>query len=233
MRFHLLKPIHGWRAFFGEVAIIVLGVLIALAAQQFVEQRSWAGQVREARVSMDEQLLDSKYAALERIRFAKCIKSQLNRLDVLIELDELPLLPSLRGAPFRAWPTSTWDAATASGAVAHLDPKIRNIYAQAFYFTSLVGPLNQSEFSDRAELATMRNHRRLDPVSRDRLARAISSARANNFMLEMGSRQWLEMVKPLNLELTAEDRKQLESPQVCPMPEDPWQEAWGPKPGSN
>ena len=37
MHFHLPKPLHGWRAFAGEVGIIVIGVLIALGAQQLVE----------------------------------------------------------------------------------------------------------------------------------------------------------------------------------------------------
>ena len=37
MRFHLPKPLHGWREFAGEVGIIVLGVLIALGAQQIVQ----------------------------------------------------------------------------------------------------------------------------------------------------------------------------------------------------
>ena len=37
MHFHLPKPLHGWRAFAGEVGIIVLGVLIALGADQAVE----------------------------------------------------------------------------------------------------------------------------------------------------------------------------------------------------
>jgi hypothetical protein len=34
MHVHLLEPLHGWRAFAGEVGVIVLGVLIALGAQQ-------------------------------------------------------------------------------------------------------------------------------------------------------------------------------------------------------
>ena len=38
MHFHLPKPLHGWREFSGEVGIIVVGVLIALAAEQVVEQ---------------------------------------------------------------------------------------------------------------------------------------------------------------------------------------------------
>ena len=32
-----LKPLRGWREFSGEVGIIVLGVLIALGAQQVVQ----------------------------------------------------------------------------------------------------------------------------------------------------------------------------------------------------
>ena len=37
MHVHLPKPLHGWREFTGEVGIIVLGVLIALGAEQVVE----------------------------------------------------------------------------------------------------------------------------------------------------------------------------------------------------
>ena len=38
MRIQLPKPMHGWRAFVGEVGVIVLGVLLALGAQQAVEE---------------------------------------------------------------------------------------------------------------------------------------------------------------------------------------------------
>jgi hypothetical protein len=56
MRFRLPKPLHGWRAFAGEVGIIVLGVLIALAAQQFVENLQWDSEVRAFRHSVDHEL---------------------------------------------------------------------------------------------------------------------------------------------------------------------------------
>jgi hypothetical protein len=38
MHFHLPKPLHGWREFTGEVGIIVIGVMIALGAEQVVER---------------------------------------------------------------------------------------------------------------------------------------------------------------------------------------------------
>jgi hypothetical protein len=37
MHFHLPKPLHGWREFAGEVGIIVIGVLIALSAEEVVQ----------------------------------------------------------------------------------------------------------------------------------------------------------------------------------------------------
>ena len=56
MHLHLPKPLHGWREFLGEVGIIVLGVLIALAAQQLVEAAHGRSEVRSFRMSVDHEL---------------------------------------------------------------------------------------------------------------------------------------------------------------------------------
>lgn len=56
MHLHLPKPLHGWRAFAGEVGIIVIGVLIALAAEQVVEDWSWRHKVAVVRRSLMEEL---------------------------------------------------------------------------------------------------------------------------------------------------------------------------------
>ena len=50
MKLSVPKPIHGWREFAGEVGIIVLGVLIALGAQQVAEGGN-GGSVRAMRAS--------------------------------------------------------------------------------------------------------------------------------------------------------------------------------------
>ena len=47
MHFQLPKPLHGWRAFAGEVGIIVIGVLIALGAGQIVEWVHWRSEQRD------------------------------------------------------------------------------------------------------------------------------------------------------------------------------------------
>jgi len=56
MHVKLPKPLHGWREFAGEVGIIVLGVLIALGAQQLVEAARWRSEVRSFRNSVDHEL---------------------------------------------------------------------------------------------------------------------------------------------------------------------------------
>src|SRR5437764_11023996 len=75
MHVHLPKPLHGWRAFVGEVAIIVLGVLIALFAQQMVQTLNDRSAAQEARENIRAELAvnigrmqsaDARTACLER-----------------------------------------------------------------------------------------------------------------------------------------------------------------------
>ena len=58
MHFHLPKPLHGWREFLGEVGIIVLGVLIALGAEQAVESAHLRSETEALRASMHDELAD-------------------------------------------------------------------------------------------------------------------------------------------------------------------------------
>ena len=52
MKIQLPKPLHGWRAFAGEVGTIVLGVLLALGAQELMQGLHWRSEVRETRKAL-------------------------------------------------------------------------------------------------------------------------------------------------------------------------------------
>src|SRR5690349_5165480 len=84
MRFHLPKPMHGWRGFIGEVGIIVVGVLIALAAEQFVQAREWRGRVAEARLALRQEIADAAGSAKERIEFQNCARGHLDEVQAKI-----------------------------------------------------------------------------------------------------------------------------------------------------
>ncbi|MEO7503759.1 MAG: hypothetical protein ABIT69_01080 [Sphingomicrobium sp.] len=51
-----LKSLHGWRLFAGEVGVIVLGVLIALGAQQLMETWQVRQDVRAFRETIDREI---------------------------------------------------------------------------------------------------------------------------------------------------------------------------------
>src|SRR5206468_2789629 len=67
MHFHLPEPLHGWRAFVGEVGIIVIGVLIALAAEQVVQSIHERNEVEQLRSALRGALADDR-ARWERMR---------------------------------------------------------------------------------------------------------------------------------------------------------------------
>jgi hypothetical protein len=119
MHFRLPKPLHGWRALAGEVGIIVVGVLIALGAQQVAESvhdRQVAGQAREnvrAEASMDASFIQSRLAS------QGCVERRLAELSVILgkagegDLHPQPTWISL--PPTIPYFTGRWQAATASG----------------------------------------------------------------------------------------------------------------------
>ena len=77
MHVHLPKPLHGWRAFAGEVGIIVIGVLIALGAQQVVETVNGNSQVREFRGAVDDELAYDLGSYKQRLLLTPCVRARL------------------------------------------------------------------------------------------------------------------------------------------------------------
>ena len=54
-----LKPPHGWGAVAWELAIVTLGVLIALGAQQVVETIHWRSEMRDFRTAVKAEISDN------------------------------------------------------------------------------------------------------------------------------------------------------------------------------
>jgi hypothetical protein len=122
MHFHLPKPLHGWRAFVGEVGIIVIGVLIALAAEQVVQSIHERSEVHQLRTALRSELADDR-ARWERIRSGDfCTGQRLNALGKW--LGRAPPGATLDGHPYRVflWTmhSSAWDIAKTSPAMANI-----------------------------------------------------------------------------------------------------------------
>jgi hypothetical protein len=133
---HLPKPLHGWREFAGEVGIIVVGVLIALGAQQVVESvhdRHVAEQAREnvrAEAAMDASFIQSRLSA------QGCVERRLSELsDILGKAGEGDLHPQptwISLPPTIPFFTGRWQAATASGRNSLFSPEEQEQFGQLY-----------------------------------------------------------------------------------------------------
>lgn len=79
------RPAKGWRAFAGEVGVIVLGVLIALAAQQTAETVNERREAAETRMTLTNEI-EETLAVLELRRLAQpCIDRRLKEVRALVD----------------------------------------------------------------------------------------------------------------------------------------------------
>jgi hypothetical protein len=135
MHFHLPKPLHGWRAFVGEVAIIVLGVLIALAAEQMVENYRWSREVREARLAADSEIAHDLGVFEHRLGQKACVEKRLADLDRWLqgwrEGRPLKLKAPIGSPPAYGLHFNVWDA-TAGEARSHMELETKLAYAGVY-----------------------------------------------------------------------------------------------------
>lgn len=134
MHVHLPEPLHGWRALAGEIGIIVVGVLIALSAEQLVQSIHEREDVAQLRAALRAELADDR-ARWEGIRLRdRCTQQRLDALNHWLA----SALPGARlaGNPYRVFlfnmHSSAWDLAKTSPAAAHIPLKERLTYASLY-----------------------------------------------------------------------------------------------------
>ena len=127
MHFHVPKPLHGWREFAGEVGIIVIGILIALGAEQVVEaghERRIAGETRRA---LTEELNSALTSLSMRQRAEGCIGKRLSDLHALMdrwgETGTFKTPTWVAQAPSLNVTLTRYDAAVSAGRLAQLPPR--------------------------------------------------------------------------------------------------------------
>ena len=103
MHFHLPKPLHGWRAFAGEVGIIVLGVLIALGLEQVVSAIHDRASAAQTRDSIHAEMADNLHIVLNRQRTEDCLQRRLREIAGFLDArseGKHPPRPTWIGAPY-------------------------------------------------------------------------------------------------------------------------------------
>ncbi len=197
----------------------MLGVLIALAADQAVDASNWHREVGIVEDSLNDELSDSLFAAEERNKITDCQHRTLDALDDLADSSHGTLV--IRNAPVsrnRVWGTAAWGAAVASGAIAHMPHDTRNAYAELFSFVRIFQNMNLRQQELWASINAYRRERPFSDTSRDRFVETVAQLRALTGPMNLGAKQFVEAAKPLHIQLTAQDEAILREPLQCPMP---------------
>jgi hypothetical protein len=124
MHVRLPKPLHGWRALVGEVGIIVLGVLIALAFGQLVDAWQWRDKVSHAEAAMRLELAeDDGPQAYGRVLIGQCLDMQIAKIRDgagNVPANQLRQWAASYIPPFRTWDSEAWKVVVASDTGSHM-----------------------------------------------------------------------------------------------------------------
>jgi hypothetical protein len=143
------SPLNGWRVFAGEVGVIVLGVLLALGAQQLVEDIQMRAEVREFRRTIDHEIGLNLFVYEVRNRGSACnmgrIRELLSWVRKAKDGQSLPKInvyaPSIL-VPYR----SAWDSRDGN-VFAYVPAKARQKYAE--FYDELDG--NSTRLTEESE----------------------------------------------------------------------------------
>jgi len=182
MRLIVPRPLHGWRAFAGEVGVVVLGVLIALACEQVAAAMHDRSSKQQATDAVYRELRQNLSYMKGRMATQACIERRLDEIGGLLERageDGLDPKPSWIGQPSE-WFNSdeAWQAATGGGEASLFSPEEQQRLGSLYVTSKLFGSAEAREQEAWAQLRGLESwNGPLGPVGRVHFVSALQSAR--------------------------------------------------------
>jgi hypothetical protein len=222
MHVQLPKPLHGWRAFAGEVGIIVLGVLIALGFGQIVEQWHWRQEVGTTRQSIANELVSNANEAAGRLAVEDCLRERIGELAARLKAsngpwngDPMPIAPGARptphwdnlsmrrvyAVPLTGWSQDAWDAAKSGGVVDHMSHKEIASYSDIYGEIAALRDFQNQELLLESSLSFLSADGQLDTRSRDEALSKLGQLDELNAVNAGLSSLILEQMKGLHLDV--------------------------------
>ncbi|THD70532.1 hypothetical protein [Phenylobacterium sp.] len=208
MEIHKPKPWHGWREFLKEIATIVIGVLIALGAEQGVEWLHWQEKTQAAEAQMQRELSFSWGTAEERIEVTPCLEQRLAALEDRLlapgtQWAPLPPMvhpltgPAVYLTPSRNWDSEVWRSLAADGTVGHVGRDRQVMLGRLYVQIGHMEADNRLEFSEIGELNLLGRALDLDRTQRLALSRLIERERWRVKVMGANAKQIHDKIPPL------------------------------------
>lgn len=139
-RWGRFSPAMGWRAFWSEIVIVVLGVLIALAANEAVQNWNWRNKVQDGEIRLREDMDYIFILAAEQYSTAACVQAQLTDLSrkltqsgqawtpITVNVDEATKTRFIVRIPSRNHVSPVWDSLIADGTATRFTQEAQRTY---------------------------------------------------------------------------------------------------------
>jgi len=203
LRLQLPKPLHGWREFAGEVGIIVIGVLLALCAEQIVQAAHQSQEAKQADDTIRSELNLNLGRLQSRMDIHACVNRRIEEIQALLDkaADNPEILtPSWIGRPqYWAFLSGRWEAESQAGRTALIDRQ--KLAEYGLMYAKMQDLLKEMTFeqSDWAKLRTLEHLKRIEPAAAFELNATLQDARYRNWRLALVTDQLFEQAKPLEL----------------------------------
>jgi len=202
MHFQLPKPPHGWREFAGEVGIIVIGVLIALGAEQLVEEAHDRQEAAKSERVIRNEIGLNLGRLQSRTGIYPCVRRRIDELQKRIDAASGSdfVTPSWVGRPqYWTFLNSRWEAESQAGGAALVDAHRLSDYGIMYNrMQNLLDEMN-AEQTDWAKLRTLEHLHRLDSAGALQFNLTLQDARYRNWRLALVTAQLFDMAKSLDL----------------------------------
>ena len=142
MRIRSVKPLHGWRAFIGEVGIIVFGVLVALALGSLADELNWQRKVGEARQVIRYEVGHNMRLLMVNEQQSTCVDRRLDELGAVLNTaiasGRLPPLGRFSGPSGGTWPDGVWESQISAETATHFPARELASLARVYRYIALL-----------------------------------------------------------------------------------------------
>ena len=210
MHIDLPPGLKGWRKVAGEIAIIVIGVLIALGLDQYVQSRQWRQQVEQAEQAFHGELAQGAQDAYERLAIQPCLQSRISELAERLNREEprwsaLPMelkanyyrnvLPVVYRPPYRTVFMDAWRNALADQTLNHLSSERSAQLSGLYKAREEFGRLQEQELEAAGRLTPLAYDRPLDADGRREMLGVLAEIDRTNSLLIRNSEELLAALK--------------------------------------
>lgn len=206
MHIHLPKPLHGWREFLGEVGIIVVGVLIALAAEEALTELNWHRKAERGEAALKREALESSQHYVEQLTVGPCIIAQIDELrsKVLtssglkgIEVYDSKIGRQVIRTPSRDYASDVWTSLLTDGTAAHMEDSRQHLTAQYYALLDELRRNLPETVTLQQKLLVLADPIALDPQAKYEIFQTLAQLRSRTALQTLQATQSLAKLRDL------------------------------------